>query len=220
MTGFTGTWRLFRLAVRRDRVVGTAWVLGLFAFVLSQAASIVSLYPTQADLDRLQTLVDIEKREGTTQEFGLGIDPEATSTRMPPMDDMRTVVTGMDARELQTFITALDWDQLFEASTFAFKNIRRKTDARAYPSRLEFGLRGGIVPPTALNSGQQVELLLGRIAAPYFNVEDFDDLPTPFRTVAVDLLSAQPVVMRRGSLADAMRATMSLPLIFPPGWKK
>src|SRR4029450_4313683 len=38
----------------------------------------------------------------------------------------------------------------------------------------------------------------------------------PFRTVAVDLLSAKTVVMRRGSLADAMRATMSLPLIFPP----
>ncbi len=59
-------------------------------------------------------------------------------------------------------------------------------------------------------------MLLGRIAAPYFGVEDFDDLPTPFRTVAVDLLSAQPVVLRNGSLADAMRATMSLPLIFPP----
>ena len=48
------------------------------------------------------------------------------------------------------------------------------------------------------------------------HIDDFDDLPTPFRTVAVDLSSAQPVVMRRGSLADAMRATMSLPLIFPP----
>ena len=118
--------------------------------------------------------------------------------------------------ELQTFITTLNWDELFGASTFAYKNIRRKTDARAYPSRLEFGLKGGIVPPTALNSGQDVELLLGRIAAPYFDIQDFDVLPTPFRTVAVDLLSAQPVVIRRGSLADAMRATMSLPLIFPP----
>src|SRR4030095_8443011 len=49
-----------------------------------------------------------------------------------------------------------------------------------------------------------------------FEVDNFDDLPTPFRTVAVDLLSAQPVVMRRGFLADAMRATMSLALIFPP----
>jgi NTE family protein len=124
--------------------------------------------------------------------------------------------TGMDPKELETFITTLDWDQLFGASTFVHKNIRRKTDARAYPSRLEFGLKGGIVPPTAINSGEYVELLLGRIAAPYFDMRDFDDLPTPFRTVAVDLLSAQPVVMRSGSLADAMRATMSLPLIFPP----
>jgi NTE family protein len=124
--------------------------------------------------------------------------------------------TGMEPDELQTFITTLDWDQLFGASTFAYKNIRRKTDARAYPSRLEFGLKGGIVPPTAINSGQNVELLLGRIAAPYFDMPDFDELPTPFRTVAVDLLSAQPIVMRSGSLADAMRATMSLPLIFPP----
>jgi NTE family protein len=124
--------------------------------------------------------------------------------------------TGLEARELQSFINSIDWDQLFGASSFAFKNIRRKADARAYPSRLEFGLRGGVVPPTALNNGEYVELLLGRIAAPYFNVEDFDDLPTPFRTVAMDLLSARPVVMGSGSLADAMRATMSLPLIFPP----
>ena len=124
--------------------------------------------------------------------------------------------TGMDARELEAFIVSLDWDQLFGASSFVHKNIRRKADARAYPSRLEFGLRGGIVPPTALNNGQHVELLLGRISAPYYGIEDFDELPTPFRTVAVDLLSARQVVVRDGSLADAMRATMSLPLVFPP----
>jgi len=123
---------------------------------------------------------------------------------------------GMDARELEAFVASLDWDQLFGASTFAYKNIRRKVDARAYPTRLEFGLKGGIVPPTALNSGEHVELLLGRIAAPYYDLDDFDSLPTPFRAVAVDLLSAQPVVIRNGSLADALRATMSLPMIFPP----
>src|SRR5215813_4469927 len=124
--------------------------------------------------------------------------------------------SGMDAPELQAFIAALNWDELFGASTFAYKNIRRKADARDYPSRLEFGLKGGIVPPSALNNGESVELMLARIAVPYFDIATFDDLPTPFRTVAVDLLSAQPIVMQHGSLADAMRATMSLPLIFPP----
>ncbi len=124
--------------------------------------------------------------------------------------------SGMDAAELDEMVRTLNWDELFGASSFAFKNVRRKTDARAYPSRLEFGLKRGVVPPSSLNNGEQVDLLLGRIAAPYHDIRTFDELPTPFRAVAVDLLSATQVVLDRGSLASAMRATMSLPLIFPP----
>ena len=124
--------------------------------------------------------------------------------------------TGMSAAELAEMLSTLNWDELFGASTFAYKNIRRKADARAYPSRLEFGLRRGVNPPVSLNSGQQVDLLLQRIAAPYDGVATFDDLPTPFRAVTMDLLSSSQVILDHGSLATAMRATMSLPLIFPP----
>jgi NTE family protein len=124
--------------------------------------------------------------------------------------------SGMDAAELQRLIGSADWDRLLGDSAFAHKNIRRKADARAYPSRLEYGLKRGIVAPGALNGGEYIDLLLDRIAAPYFDVDDFDDLPTPFRAVAVDLLTAQTVVLERGFLAEAMRATMSLPIIFPP----
>jgi ABC-2 type transport system permease protein len=73
--GFTGTGRLFRLAVRRDRVVGTAWVLGLLTFTYSQAASIVSLYPTQVDLDRLA-------RTAT----GIGANPAVVALQGPAYD--------------------------------------------------------------------------------------------------------------------------------------
>jgi NTE family protein len=124
--------------------------------------------------------------------------------------------SGMSAEELRLMIEGTDWDAMFGSSSFPFKNLRRKEDARDFPSRLEFGMRGGIVPPTSLNSGQQVDFLLARIAAPYYNVEDFNDLPTPFRTVAVDLKTAERVVLDRGSFAQAMRATMSLPAAFPP----
>ena len=123
---------------------------------------------------------------------------------------------GMSASELRALIETTDWDVMFGSSSFPFKNIRRKEDARSFPSRLEFGLRRGLVPPTSLNDGQQVDLLLARIAGAYYRLEDFDDLPTPFRTVAVDLRTAERVVLDRGSLAQAMRATMSLPGIFPP----
>ncbi len=123
--------------------------------------------------------------------------------------------TGMSADEIDDMLKILNWDEMFGSSNFAFKNIRRKADARAYPSRLEFGVARGIIPPTSLNNGEQVDLLVGRIAAPYYEIQTFDELPTPFRAVAVDLLTATPVVMDRGELASAMRATMSLPLIFP-----
>lgn len=124
--------------------------------------------------------------------------------------------TGMTPDEIETLLTDLDWDTMFGASRFEFLNVRRKRDWRAYPSRLEFGLKGGIVPPPSLNNGQQVELLLSRIAAAYYGLSNFDELPTPFRCVAVDLTLARPVILRDGSLARAMRATMSMPLVFPP----
>jgi len=59
-------------------------------------------------------------------------------------------------------------------------------------------------------------VLLSRIAAAYYGVKSFADLPTPFRCVAVDVRTAKPVVIADGSLARAMRATMAMPLTFPP----
>jgi NTE family protein len=124
--------------------------------------------------------------------------------------------TGMSAAELRALITNTDWDVMFGSSSFRFKNLRRKEDARSYPSRLEFGLKSGFAPPTSLNDGRQVDLLLARIAAAYYGLERFEDLPTPFRVVAVDLLQGEKVVLDSGPLATALRATMSLPGIFPP----
>ena len=124
--------------------------------------------------------------------------------------------TGMDAAAIQAMLQGIDWDQMFGFSNYAFKNIRRKADAQAYPSRLEFGVKSGIVLPPSLNSGHQVDLLITRITAAYYAEPTFATLPTPFKVVAVDLRTAEAVVLDRGSLARAMRATMSLPAVFPP----
>ena len=51
-TTLTGTWALVRFILRRDRVRLVVWILGITLLVLSTAASIDGLYPTQADLDK------------------------------------------------------------------------------------------------------------------------------------------------------------------------
>ena len=51
---------------------------------------------------------------------------------------------------------------------------------------------------------------------PVAAVEDFDELPTPFRAVAADLETGERVVLERGDLTSAMRASMSAPGVFAP----
>ena len=126
------------------------------------------------------------------------------------------VSSGMSAEELSAILQQVNWDEMFGFSPFKYKNVRRKEDARAYPSRIELGIKQGLSLPIALNNGQQVDFLLARIVGPYGPIASFDELPTPFRAIAVDLVTAQQVVLESGSLASAMRATMSLPGIFPP----
>ena len=123
---------------------------------------------------------------------------------------------GMSPDEIEQLLLTVDWDAMFGASGFRFDHVRRKRDLREYTSRLEFGLKHGIAGPPALNSGQQVGLLLSRIAAAYYGVKSFEELPTPFRCVAVDVRTAKAVVIGDGPLVRAMRSTMAMPLTFPP----
>ena len=124
---------------------------------------------------------------------------------------------GKSPDDLKNLVQTLNWEELIGGQPpFRLLGFRRKEDRRAYPNRLEFGLRQGFGLPSGLNMGQGIGLVLDRALLPYYDLQSFDDLPVPFRCVAVDLVSGQEVVFSRGSLRDALRATMSLPAVFSP----
>ncbi len=125
--------------------------------------------------------------------------------------------TGNDAAEIRGLTESLDWDVILAGQTpFSDLSFRRKEDRLAYPNRLEFGLRQGLELPTGLNSGAHVGAVLDRIALPYGSLASFDELPTPFRCVATDMTEGKKKVFDSGSLALALRATMSIPAVFSP----
>ena len=125
--------------------------------------------------------------------------------------------TGMSGDEIHEFFDQVDWNRaLRNATPYTDLSFRRKEDKRDYPNTLEFGLKEGVSFPSGFNSGHQVGLILDRVALPYANLESFDQLPTPFRCVASDLVTGKATVFDHGSLAQALRATMSLPAIFSP----
>jgi NTE family protein len=124
---------------------------------------------------------------------------------------------GNTPADIRNLTTEIDWSSVL-AGRVAFQDLsfRRKEDRIAFPNRLEFGLKGGLKVPAGLNSGQQVGLILNRAALAYDDLLSFDNLPIPFRCVATDLTMGQETVFDRGSVSDALRATMSIPAIFSP----
>lgn len=125
--------------------------------------------------------------------------------------------SGKDAAQIQEFISQIDWGKAFGPS-ISYQNLsfRRKEDVIDFSNYLEFGYRDGLRLPTGLNTGQAVSLIISQFAAPYGDMKSFDDLPTPFRCVATDLVEGKEMVLDSGSLGKSLRATMSLPAIFTP----
>jgi NTE family protein len=122
------------------------------------------------------------------------------------------LATGMSAAEMRHFIDDVDWDQaLLAGPSYDQLAFRRKQDRLNYQVAIPLGLKHGLEGPNGFSPGQGVGLLLSRIAFPYSTVSSFDELPIAFRCVATDMLRGDAVVLRDGSLADSLRASMSLP---------
>jgi NTE family protein len=83
--------------------------------------------------------------------------------------------------------------------------------------QLELPLRKGIPSsPRGLIAGQKFTNLFSSLLFPLPGDTDFDDLPIPFRCLAVDIITAKQVALENGSLARALRATMAVPTMFAP----
>ena len=124
---------------------------------------------------------------------------------------------GMTPDEMTSFIKGINWEEAF-ASVPKYEDLpfRRKEDRRTYQVALQLGAKHGISLPTGLSTGQYIDAMIARVTLPYSNIATFDDLPIPYRCMATDFLDGKPVTMKDGSLATAMRATMSIPGVFPP----
>jgi NTE family protein len=125
---------------------------------------------------------------------------------------------GNSPAQIQDLVNQIDWDAVLSGRTpFQDLNFRRKEDRISFPNRLEFGLKGRkFNMPAGLNSGHQTGLVIDRATLAYSDDLNFDDFPIPFRCVATDIVAGREKIFDRGSIAHALRATMSIPGVFAP----
>ncbi len=124
---------------------------------------------------------------------------------------------GYSAAEIERIISSQDWNSMFtSAPRRRFTPLIERRDAR-YQGQISFK---GWIPelPSGLWGGQRLTETLDLLtAAPMLHARyDFDRLPIPFRAVATDLTDGKPYVFSQGSLTEALRASMAIPLLFTP----
>ena len=123
---------------------------------------------------------------------------------------------GYSGADIERIISALDWEDLFSdrPPRGLTPFFEKRLDGRY---QLEFPLRKGVPStPRGLIAGQKFYSLFSSLFFPLPADLRFDDLPIPFRCVAVNIITGNQVVLESGSLARALRATMAIPTIFAP----
>jgi NTE family protein len=126
--------------------------------------------------------------------------------------------SGLSAGEVADVARGINWARIFRGRP------DRRQEPVAWrvddlPAIATLGVRGGrlLAPAAAFSDYRVGRVLFEHLALPGLRAgNDFDRLPIPFRAVATDLRTGERVVLSSGDLPRAVRASMSLPVIFPP----
>ena len=108
----------------------------------------------------------------------------------------------------------MDWASLFSGRPDRRTlPVARREDRYASTAGVNFDWKKARLPGGLLAEHRVNRFLIENLAPAGYAVEgDFDRLPIPFRAVATDLANGEPVVLAKGDLARAVRASMSIPL--------
>lgn len=126
--------------------------------------------------------------------------------------------SGFSGVQIEKMLLDVDWTELADDRPDREElSPTRKRDDYNYPLGLDLGIKGGQLKlSTGLVNGARFELLLQKLLASASVPMDFDRMPIPFRAVAADIETGEPVVLSDGRLLDAVRASMSVPGLFNP----
>ncbi|MCK5077596.1 MAG: patatin-like phospholipase family protein, partial [Calditrichia bacterium] len=123
---------------------------------------------------------------------------------------------GYSPKQIKDIFFTTNWDKVLS------DEIPRKQQAiymKPFQDRFMLRLfydKNKIYIPSGLIWGYNIEKMLAKYTAPAGNIKNFNELPIPFSCVATDLITGEKKIFHEGNLADAIRASMSIPSVFAP----
>ena len=120
---------------------------------------------------------------------------------------------GYNAASLEKIIGTQNWQELLSNS---FKRDYVPAVTKEEQSRYLISLpveSNKISIPVGLLNGQNVMELFTYLTYGYHGVTDFSKFPIPFKCIAADIATGEEVVLDKGFLPKAMRASMAVPAV-------
>ena len=128
--------------------------------------------------------------------------------------------SGYTTAELEQLVDSTNWNYVLSLTQDNEREdlyLSHKVAADRKQLTLRFD---GLTPilPSAISSGQRLTNFINQMTLQslYHPVKDFDDLKIPFRCVSTDLISGKQLVFSSGNLSEALRASISIPLLYSP----
>ena len=124
----------------------------------------------------------------------------------------------MSAAQIESTMRSVNWQEAFrDAPPRRDLNFRRKQDDRNFLVRLPLGLKHyHILLPKGFIQGQTLQETLRQLTLPFSNTHGLRPAAHPLRAVATDLVTGDAVLLEKGDLSIAMRASISAPGVFAP----
>ena len=127
--------------------------------------------------------------------------------------------SGYSLDEIESILISTNWDSFFNLEITKrnqlFLQQKRILDNAFLSLRMD---KMKPVIPQSINSGLQSYNFFSDIvcSAPVKVERDFSNLIYPFRAIAGNLLTGNPVVLKSGNLSTALRASSSVTFLMPP----
>lgn len=125
---------------------------------------------------------------------------------------------GHQPHHIEQMLLHADWSQGFRDRVARDEMpMRRKQQHDDFPLNLDLGLdTSGLKLPKGVLHGQSMAALIRHAYGVLPELSSFDELAIPFRAVATNLVNRDEVVLARGSLIQAVQASMSIPGVVRP----
>jgi NTE family protein len=123
---------------------------------------------------------------------------------------------GYSSAQLDSIVKAINWDSFLtdKISRRSLSMVEKDEDLKylfSFPIKEK-----RISLPTGIVAGQNISRLFAQLTSPVYNVDDFSKFQIPFLCVATDVERGEAAILKKGSLAEAMRASMAIPTVFTP----